>query len=99
MKHIVHKEDENRDLGFGSVVARDSRQRLLNPDGSFNVDRTGLSFWSTLSLYHSLLTMRWGKFLTLIVIGYIGTNAFFASLYVMCGPDALAIPGNGGIAN
>jgi inward rectifier potassium channel len=99
MKRIVQKEDENRDLGFGSVVSRDSRSRLLNPDGSFNVDRTGLSFWSSLSLYHSLLTMPWGKFLLLVVLGYIGTNAFFASLYVLCGPDALSIPADDGIAS
>ncbi|HST20897.1 MAG TPA: hypothetical protein VLR90_07260 [Blastocatellia bacterium] len=35
------KEEENRDLGFGSVVAHESRQRLLNRDGSFNVARAG----------------------------------------------------------
>jgi len=99
MQRIVQKEDENRDLGFGSVVSRDSRSRLLNADGSFNVDRTGLSFWSSLSLYHSLLTMPWGKFLLLVVLGYIGTNAFFATLYVLCGPDALSIPVDGGLAS
>ena len=33
--------DEERDLGFGSVVARESRERLLNQDGTFNVQRTG----------------------------------------------------------
>lgn len=53
---IASNEDQNHDLGFGSVVASESRQRLLNRDGSFNVDRTGLSFWSSFSLYHSLLT-------------------------------------------
>ena len=34
--------DPNRDLGFGAVVARESRRRLLNRDGSFNVVREGL---------------------------------------------------------
>jgi len=99
MKHIWQKEDENRDLGFGSVVSRDSRQRLLNPDGSFNVDRTGLSFWSSLSLYHSLLTMSWRKFLLMIVLGYVGTNAFFALLYMLCGPDGLSSPDSGDLSN
>src|SRR5580765_7413119 len=99
MKRVVVKEDENRDLGFGSVVSRDSRQRLLNPDGSFNVERRGLSFWSSLSLYHSLLTMPWGKFLLLVVIGYIATNAFFATLYMICGPEALSLPANDDIAS
>ena len=35
-------EDPNRDLGFGGVVARESRKRFLNRDGSFNVVREGL---------------------------------------------------------
>ncbi|HNB72464.1 MAG TPA: hypothetical protein PLB18_14890 [Acidobacteriota bacterium] len=51
-------DEEIRDLGFGSIVTRESRQRLLNPDGSFNVERTGLNFWTSLSLYHTLLTLR-----------------------------------------
>lgn len=37
-------EDEpDRDLGFGSVMAAESRLRLLNRDGSFNVVRRSLS--------------------------------------------------------
>jgi inward rectifier potassium channel len=32
-----NNQADMRDLGFGSVVARESRQRLLNRDGSFNV--------------------------------------------------------------
>jgi len=33
---ILPPEEELRDLGFGAVVARESRERLLNRDGSFN---------------------------------------------------------------
>ncbi|HYQ95875.1 MAG TPA: hypothetical protein VER38_02595 [Candidatus Eisenbacteria bacterium] len=35
------REQDLRDLGFGSVVASESRLRLLNRDGTFNVDRSG----------------------------------------------------------
>src|SRR5215831_6937812 len=42
----------DRDLGFGSVVGRDSRQRLLNHDGSFNVARYGLGFLDSFAPYH-----------------------------------------------
>jgi len=51
--------DDNRDLGFGSVVSQESRRRLVNRDGSFNVVRDGLPFWSSLSLYHALLNLSW----------------------------------------
>ena len=84
--------DETRDLGFGSVVASESRQRLLNRDGSFNVERDGLSFWSSLSLYQSLLTISWWRFFTIIILFYVITNLLFALAYVLCGEGALALP-------
>jgi inward rectifier potassium channel len=83
-------EDPNRDLGFGAVVARESRQRLLNKDGSFNVVREGLSPLASLSLYHDLLMISWPRFLGLIVVFYLSVNALFAAAYVACGPGALA---------
>jgi len=85
----VSKEEEGRDLGFGSVVAHESRQRLLNRDGSFNVARRGLSFWTSLSLYHRLLTMSWSKFLALVALSYLIGNLIFAFAYMACGPEAL----------
>ena len=82
-------EDVNVDLGFGSVVARESRARLLNRDGSFNVRREGLRFWESLSAYHYFLTITWPKFLGYVVLYYLGVNAVFAALYVACGAHAL----------
>ena len=82
-------EDINLDLGFGSVVARESRQRLLNRDGSFNVRREGLSVWQALSPYHDLLTISWPKFLSLVAIVYVLANTIFAFGYLACGDGAL----------
>ncbi len=81
--------EEDRDLGFGPVVARESRQRLLNRDGSFGVSRTGLGFWATISPYHALLRMSWFRFLSLAGALYLLVNAVFAWGYVLCGPDSL----------
>ncbi len=78
------------DLGFGAVVARTSRRRFLNRDGSFNVRREGLSLWESLSLYHALLTMRWPALLGLLAAAYLAVNATFALAYVLCGAGALA---------
>ena len=88
-ENIVIEKDEPKDLGFGSVVAKESRQRLLNRDGSFNVRRTGLSFWSSLSPYHSLLTMSWGRFLVLLTTSFLVINFIFAFAYLACGTGAL----------
>ncbi len=82
--------EEERDLGFGSVVARESRVRLLNRDGSFSVARTGFGFWTSISPYHALLTMSWGMYLTLASLSYLVVNALFACAYLLCGSGALA---------
>jgi inward rectifier potassium channel len=83
-------DDPNRDLGFGAVVARESRKRLLNKDGSFNVVREGLTFFRSLSPYHFLLTTTWPRFLGLIVLFFLGTNAVFGLAYFLCGPGQIA---------
>ncbi|HEV8657319.1 MAG TPA: ion channel [Thermoanaerobaculia bacterium] len=82
--------DVNADLGFGSVVTRELRQRFLNRDGTFNVRREGLGFWESLSAYHYLLSIGWPTFLGYVTVGYVVLNALFAFAYVACGPRALA---------
>src|SRR5271169_5306799 len=83
-------EQDMRDLGFGSVVSRESQQRLLNRDGSFNVERRGLGFWRSFSLYHVLLTLSWARFFLIFVGWYFVANAAFAAAYLACGSDALS---------
>lgn len=90
MADELHQVNPESDLGFGSVVARESRRRFLNRDGTFNVRRTGLRYIESLSLYHYLLTMSWPRFLGLLVGSYVATNAIFAAIYVLLGSNALA---------
>ncbi len=82
-------EQDLRDLGFGAVVSRESHQRLLNRDGSFNVERKGLRFWSSFSAYHATLTMPWWQFFGIVSGLYLLVNAAFAAAYLACGPGAL----------
>lgn len=86
---VTVEEKEDRDLGFGSVVARESRQRLLNQDGSFNVARSGMSQLTTINLYHWLLFMSWARFLGLILLLYFLSNIVFGLMYATFGPEAL----------
>lgn len=83
------EETRIRELGFGKS-ANDSGVRLLNRDGSFNAERHGLSYKTSRSLYLSLVTMSWPKFFSLTGGFYLGTNILFATLYYLCGPDALS---------
>ncbi|HZE19249.1 MAG TPA: ion channel [Candidatus Angelobacter sp.] len=86
-------EDEFHDLGFGSVVAGESRERLLNKDGTFNVDRRGRGFLASISPYHALLTMPWRKYFGLVITAYFIVNLAFAAAYEACGPGALEVQG------
>jgi len=92
-------QQDLQDLGFGSVVSRESRQRLLNRDGSFNVERKGLGLLASWSPYHVLLTMSWPRFLLLGVFSYVLGNAIFALAYLACGTDALISTGPGAMYN
>ncbi|HSF18238.1 MAG TPA: ion channel [Vicinamibacteria bacterium] len=83
-------QKSDRDLGFGSVVASRSAERLLNRDGTFNSKRAGLGPLASLHLYDALLTMRWSHFLVVVVLAFFATNAGFAVLYAALGGEALA---------
>jgi inward rectifier potassium channel len=82
-------QDVNQDLGFGGRVARESRKRFLNRDGSFNVERKGLSFFRSLNLYHLVLTVSWTRFYLFFASGYLVVNLLFAMAYFLCGEGAL----------
>ena len=75
------KEDIN-DLGFGTQLTKNGELRFLNQDGSFNVERIGLSPLESLHIYHSLLTMSWLRFHFVIAIAYVLLNIIFAVFYL-----------------
>lgn len=83
------EKEQDKDLGFGEKVARDSRERLLNRDGSFNVERTGLKLFSLLNPYHFLLTMSWTRFIAATLLIYFLSNIVFGFLYGILGEGTL----------
>src|SRR5258708_4545362 len=82
-------DQESRDLGFGSVLSREQKLRLLNRDGTFNVYRRRKSTWRSLFAYHGLLSMPAPVFVVLVAAVYLLLNMIFAEAYILCGPDAL----------
>lgn len=82
-------QEDFKDLGFGAEIARSSRRRLLNRDGTFNVLREGLDPLASISFYHWALTISWPVFLAAITGLYVALNAVFAVAFLLCGPDAL----------
>ncbi len=82
------KAQRDRDLGFGGKAA-ESRTRLLNRDGSFNIERRGIPFLKSLNVYHELLTMSWWRFNAIVVMLYLIVNLAFAGLYMAVGVEHL----------
>ena len=84
--------DPQKEIRTSVSCAAVSRQqlRLLNRDGSFNVQRFPATFWERISSYHSLVTMSWPRFFLLIGIAYFAINIPFAVAYYLCGPKALS---------
>jgi len=80
---------EPKDLGFGSVVAAQSRVRLMNRDGTFNVQRGGRLAAIIGNPYHSLLTINWAAFLGVLATVYLVANIVFALGYMAIGPRGL----------
>jgi inward rectifier potassium channel len=85
----VPRVEDKGDFGFGAVVATESRQRLLNKSGTFNVRRVGLGWLESQSFYHTLLAMSWPGFLGLAALTYVSLNLAFAGAFLLCGTDSL----------
>ncbi|MBL7662820.1 hypothetical protein JNK13_08735 [bacterium] len=83
------KEWTAPDLGFGNDAPKRSEARLLNIDGTFNVKRTGLSFFRNQTLYQYCIRISWAKFLGLILLVYLALNLVFGSAYFLLGKDGL----------
>ncbi|HTR82815.1 MAG TPA: ion channel [Bacteroidota bacterium] len=81
--------EDTKDFGLGSKVIQQTQTRFLNKNGSFNVERTGQSFFHSLSPYHALLDMSWTKFYLMVVLSYFLVNVAFACAYMLCGAGAL----------
>jgi inward rectifier potassium channel len=82
------KKNQNQDTGFGDK-ASEMGGRMVNRDGSFNIQRLGISVRERVSSYHSMLTMPRWRFLLVIFIAYLLINSFFTLLYWLAGPTGL----------
>jgi inward rectifier potassium channel len=84
----MKKKIEYKELGFGSKTSS-QRSRLINKDGSFNIDRIEVSSWRSVSVYHALVSMSWRKFNTVVFLYFLLINLLFATCYYFTGIEGL----------
>lgn len=80
VKVFRKQNNEYNDSGFGSSATEQGR-RLLNKDGSFNVEKRGLGYFERNSLFHYLVTISWLKFHLIIVAAFTSFNILFTVFY------------------
>jgi inward rectifier potassium channel len=87
---INKKKGSNRisDPGFGEKVGGRT-QRLINKDGSFNV-QSDTSRFAGHNIYQYLLEINIGTFILLAMGGFVLLSAAFAVVYYMVGPESLS---------
>ena len=88
MAFFKRKVQFNDDFGFGSNPVT-KNQRMLNPDGSANIERTGLPWFKFDDTYTRLVTMSWPRFFFVILVAYLIVNTIFAVLYNVVGIENL----------
>ena len=91
-------DDPSSDLGFGRVLSSQRELRLINRDGSFNVQRRGRGLRSFLA-YSNLVSTTWSRFFLFVAVAYLLLNGCFALLYDACGPGGLVSTLNIGISS
>lgn len=74
------------ELGFGRKVMTDGR--MMNADGSFNVQRETMGFWD--NTYHQLMILPWALFFLLVFCCFTLLNVIFALVYTSIGIEHLA---------
>src|SRR6185437_84976 len=84
MKRFHHSSTDFQDMGLGTRTTGRG-ERMINQDGSFNVERRGLSYFEEKGIYHWVIAMPWSRFMLLLFGGYIVINLVFASLYMAAG--------------
>jgi len=82
--------------GLAESYRRSEKLRLLNRDGSFNVQKRGRGLRTFLA-YSNLVSTTWSRFFIFVAAVYLTLNGCFAILYDACGPEGLVNTLNTGI--
>lgn len=88
LKKLNIKAKSEINSGFGSN-ASSYGGRFLNKDGSANIQKRGMNLISRISWYHTMIELQNWKFMSILLIFYIGINFIFATIYYSIGIEYL----------
>ena len=71
---------KGKEFGLGNETIGHNK-RILNKDGTFNLERKGLSVMESFSFFHWMINTNWITFFSIVVVCYFMSSAFFAFVY------------------
>lgn len=92
-KGVIDRTKSGEDIGLDKSVQK-GRQRTINQDGSFNMERRTGNPFGDFQPYHWLITTSWKNF-WIALFGFYGVmNVLFATVYYLIGVEQLdGMPG------
>ncbi|MEJ7611028.1 MAG: ion channel [Ferruginibacter sp.] len=75
--------------GFGNN-ASNYGGRLVNKDGTPNIEKTGLGPFERISWFHSMLSIPRWRFFVIVLFFYVGVNLLFTLIYYFIGVEKLS---------
>ncbi len=89
IKNKINKKLQTEsNTGFG-INASNNGGRLINKDGSSNLEKRGVSWLDKISWFHTMLSLPRWKFILVVILFFIIANLFFAFLYYIIGIEYL----------
>ena len=94
-RRFIDRMRKGEDLGLDRS-AQKGRQRTINADGSYNMERITGSVFGNFNLFHWLLTTSWKHYWIAVFSFYGFMNLLFASVYYLIGAEQIhGIPEGG----
>ena len=87
-KKIETEKAKTANTGFG-INAANYGGRLLNQDGTPNIEKRGMGFFARVSWFHSMLSISGWRFFLIILFFYIFVNLLFTLVYYFIGVEHL----------
>ena len=89
IRNVIDRMRAGEDLGLDHG-AQKGRQRTVNDDGSYNMERITGSVFGNFVLYRWLITTSWKHYWLAVVCFYLVDNVVFGSLYYYMGSENLS---------
>ncbi len=86
---INNKLKTDSNTGFG-INASNNGGRLINKNGSSNLEKRGVSWLDKISWFHTMLSLPRWKFIFVVILFFFFANLLFAFLYYIIGVENLS---------